>query len=636
MVKKLSIFSFIIICILLLPGVLAHAQSDTYLSIDAIDTTNFPLVKVYFSPLDHQGFPLPDLTEDNIALSEDGKVVDDFELAPIYQHPLQIVLVIDTSATMGFGEEPTPINNLIVTAEEFINSLSSDQFAVVTISNDANVIQDLTTDKNAVNWALDNLKAEGDSLLNDGMMEAILALEGNANRPVIILMIDGMDSGLSEYTLEEIADRLNQQRIPIYIISWRDANQNELEKLTALVHGDLQFLPEYFPDENAFRAAFNNLADSLIGARQQYLLSFTSNLPADGAEHEAVLAIDYLNRYAETARHFSAEPGIVSVTLLNLSDDQTVSGNVEIIPSVTAPTELDRIDILMDGTALANVLTPPFEYTWDSSMVDPGTHEFTLIATDRAGNKGQIDFSLTVEEPIAIQITAPLDGDTVSGSAMVLTEITSDLAVDRVEFFVDNRLLQTISSEPYGFEWDLAAVTAGSHEIKVSTTDIDGFSAEDTIFVEVVPNTPSYGVLIVVALAAAAILIPLGLRSRRKRTQKQLTGESIPSDSQRNFPSSEVGQAVLRELHGINPNQAWPLRGTDVKLGRKRSINDIPLLGLKASREQALIQYVEGQYVIYSLKPDNPILVNDSPIEKHTLQPGDLIRGGESTFRFEI
>jgi len=636
MIKKSAILLLVLISILLTPGRFAQAQSALYLSIDRIDTSNFPEVNIYFSVLDHQGFPVSDLTNQNITLSEDGLFADPFELTPIYQHPLQLVLVVDTSASMGYGDEPTPLANLRQTTKTFINSLAaSDEIALITFSNDAEVVQDLTTDKNALLGAFDSLVAEGDSLLNDGMMEAIQTIGGKAGRPAIIILMDGMDSGLSSYTLEEISNRLVQQRIPIYIISWRDANQATLEKLTALVHGELQFLPDYFPDEDAFQAALNNLSDSLSQERLQYVLSFTSNLNADGAEHEAILAVDFLNRHAEDTRHFSAEPGIVEITLLNPTNNQSVSGNVAIIPSVTAPTELARLDIALDGTALANVLTPPFEYNWDSSTVDPGAHHLSVIATDRVGNKGQIDFSVIVEEPITVQITEPLEGATVSGSTAVLAEITSHLAVDRVELFVDNVLEQTISSEPYRFDWDVTSTTAGTHKIKVITTDLDGFSAEDEVLVEVVPGSNGYGVLLIIVVGAAAILIPLGLRTRRKRTSQPAKAGTTPADAPAVPSPSGTGQPLLRELEGLHPHQVWSLESHEIKLGRKRSTNDIPLRGLKASREQGRIQYEQGQYVIYSLKPDNPILVNEIPIEKYVLQPGDLIRGGESVFRFE-
>lgn len=560
MEKKLSIFilAFIIICSLLSPSFPVNAQSETLIIIDHIDTTNFPKTDIYFSILDHQGYPIPDLIDNNISLSEEGQVVNDFDLTPLYQHPIEIVMVVDTSATMGFGDEPTPIRNLKVAAKDFVTSLSpNDQIALVTISDDAYLVQDLTTDKNAILLALDNLEAEGDSLINDGIMESILTLEGHTARPVIVILMDGMDSGLSGFTLEEISTHLVQQRIPIYIISWRDANQDELEKLTALVHGELQFLPDYFPDENAFQASFNNLSNSLVGVRQQYLLSFSSALPADGIEYEAVLAVDFLNQHAETSRHFSAEPGIVNIDLLNLIENQTVSGNVKIIPKVSAPTEVEKIDIALDGTTLTNVLVPPYEYTWDSTTVDPGTHQITVIATDRVGNKGQVDISLMVEEPISIQITEPQDGGTVSGSTMILTDITSHLDVDRVELFVDNVLEQTISSEPYGFDWDLSTVTAGSHKISVSATNSDGFSTEDEIKVEVVPTDGGNGwIIVIAAIGAAAILIPIGLRARRKRASQQAGASAAADSSSVGLQSPDTGQVILRELQGLTPTRS--------------------------------------------------------------------------------
>jgi uncharacterized protein YegL len=637
MKKILSIFTlaFIFIIMSQSSSFKAVAQSEIYLSIDRIDTTNFPQVDIYFSILDHQGFPIADLINDNISLSEDGQIVSDFQLTTLYQHPLEIVLVVDTSATMGYGDEPTPIQNLTVATKEFVNLLSSsDQVALVTFSNDANTVQDLTSDKNLIFSGLDGLEADGDSLLNDGIMEAILTLEGNALRPVIFLLIDGMDSGLSAYTLEEVTNQLIGHRIPIFIVSWRDANQDQLEKLTALVHGDLQFLPDYFPDENAFHAAFNNVSNSLSGARQQYKLSFSSGLPADGAEHAAVLAIDFLDKYVETTRQFSAEPGIVNVEILNLTDNQTVSGNVKVIPNVEAPAELERIDIALDGAALANVLTPPYEYTWDSSTVESGIHEITVIATDRASNKGQTSINLNVEKPISVQIVSPVNGDTISGPTSISADVTAHATVDRVEFFVDNASIGSVESEPYEIDWDLTNVTAGSHVIAVSAADENGFSAMDEVNIEVaLTEGQPYWIILIVAMGAAAILIPVGLRSRRKRSAQQAstsTGGEILSQS------LQPGQAILRELQGANPNQVWSLANDAVRLGRKRSTNDIPLMGLKASREQGLIQYEQGQYVIYSLKPENPILVNEIPVEKHALQSGDLIRGGESTFRFEI
>ena len=72
-------------------------------------------------------------------------------------------------------------------------------------------------------------------------------------------------------------------------------------------------------------------------------------------------------------------------------------------------------------------------------------------------------------------------------------------------------------------------------------------------------------------------------------------------------------------------------------MGRKRDENDIPLKGLTASRQQAVIRHQTEGFVLYSLKPDNLMIVNETPVLDHVvLQHGDRIRAGDSVFIFEV
>jgi len=94
--------------------------------------------------------------------------------------------------------------------------------------------------------------------------------------------------------------------------------------------------------------------------------------------------------------------------------------------------------------------------------------------------------------------------------------------------------------------------------------------------------------------------------------------------------------AVLNELNGLNPGQTWYLKEI-TRLGRKSSENDIPLLGLAASRFQGVIRESMGEYILESSNPENPMLLNEQPvINPATLHAGDVIRAGDSTFTFEI
>ena len=97
-----------------------------------------------------------------------------------------------------------------------------------------------------------------------------------------------------------------------------------------------------------------------------------------------------------------------------------------------------------------------------------------------------------------------------------------------------------------------------------------------------------------------------------------------------------AGQFYLHEIEGMNPGQIWPLTEGVLRLGRKREINDIPLKGLKASREQAVIEFREGIFIVRSLKIENPIYVNNQPVSnERALEAGDELRAGETILRVE-
>jgi pSer/pThr/pTyr-binding forkhead associated (FHA) protein len=130
-------------------------------------------------------------------------------------------------------------------------------------------------------------------------------------------------------------------------------------------------------------------------------------------------------------------------------------------------------------------------------------------------------------------------------------------------------------------------------------------------------------IALIVLLAIVAVMIPIAVRTRK--------GMSRPVEV-----SIDSGQASLRELKGLNPNQVWPLGVNEVRLGRKRDENDISLEGRKASRKHAVIRHEAGHYVIYSLSADNPVIVNNTPVVRsYILQQGDEIQLGDTVLKYE-
>jgi hypothetical protein len=210
--------------------------------------------------------------------------------------------------------------------------------------------------------------------------------------------------------------------------------------------------------------------------------------------------------------------------------------------------------------------------------------------------------------------------------------------IAKVEFFVDGNLINTLEDPPYETTWSPVVVQAGGHDILVRAVDINGYADEEMVRIEVGGRSfGGFGIVVAVALALAVLAVPLGLRARKRMRTPKETPSPVAEKEMGQIPSG-VTQARLREIEGLNPDQEWMLPTSDeVRLGRKRDENDIPLLGKTASRRQAVIRFQNGDYYIYNLRPENPILIDGSPVmQQQLLQHGNTIQTGDSIFRFEV
>jgi hypothetical protein len=207
--------------------------------------------------------------------------------------------------------------------------------------------------------------------------------------------------------------------------------------------------------------------------------------------------------------------------------------------------------------------------------------------------------------------------------------------LEKVQFIIDKKILyEDIPAVPaqgppfeykYDIELDVNGIT-GKKSLLITTLDNREKTSEARVNLNFAAEPPQ-GIgwlgFLAIFLVALAILILLIAISRRRRGEG---GIEITE-----------GNAVLSELEGHYSGQTWPLAAESVRLGRKSRENDIPLKGVSASRYMAEIRFQDGRHYIYSLKPENPVIINDAPIyNQYMLEPGDIIRLGESVFRYDL
>lgn len=604
-----------------IPNASTTAQSASVdLQLIAVDSSAFPKVKVNFSVSDPQGFPVENLEASSFSISEDNKSISDFSITPFNntESPLAIVLVLDTSGSMV-----SSIDNSISAAKEFIRTLGpNDQVALIAFKEKPVIVQELTTDRGLLTQALDELTAVGDSALFDSLIEAVDVLKPRTERKVVVVITDGYETGISSFTFDQVVDESVRWSTHLYPIGIGGVNLSNLEKLAKLTGGFAQINP----DDSAISEAFGNILGNL---RNQYLLEYESDLQADGTEHEVLISYKYPEGVVSGGQRFVATPGSVSISFPDLTDGQEVSGSVLFSPSILAPGAIRELDIKVDQLPLATILSAPFEYVWDSELVETGLHEIDFTVTDVVGNTATQSIKLNVVPPVTVSSNLVAD-QTLGGKVTIPLEIKAARGIASVEFYVDQIKIAEDIEFPYEFEWNTTAHNPGYHDIRFVATDLEQNVGESQlrVNVEIQKNSNLIWLALLTLLVAIGVIIPIASKKNRL-AKKSTTPVGSPL-----IAGEKVAKLVEKE--GLEPGRVWNLQGNEIRLGRKTDENDIPLKGLSASRFHAVITPQSEGYVIQALHVENPVYVNGTPnTEQVALKNGDVIKAGESEFLFE-
>ena len=625
---KVKAFPKFLICAFLLLSLaqpsLASAQGSFRVHVDQLDNDRFPYIEAFISVSDSNGLPIEGLTANAFLVSEDGQPITPkgFSAIDNVEQSLAIAVVMDVSTSMG-GGQPTPLEKSVTAAKAFVDQLSTqDEVAVIKFSDEPSLVTGLTTDREVVKQALDALAPEKNrTAMYDGIVEAVNALKTHAGRRIIVLITDGEDTHTGLFDLDQAVREATVAGVSIHPIGFGNLiNVGELKRMGTLTGGVARIQPNVFEIETAFQELLQLL-------RKQYLIQYVSAFPADGAEHGLLVAVDYQSGQEQDEYSFLAKSSEIPIELPGYQDNQVVGGMETFAPVLDWPAPVTGVQVMLDGTQLANLQNEPYEYNWNSTEFDdlePGLHRFEFIATDIAGNTGTKSLLLDVQPPLSVTITAPTEGGTQWISSRISAEVSSlgDVSVGKVEFLMDGMVIATFTAPPYEMNWNWTGSSSGMRVLSVVATDSTGlFHAQDTVVVNVGLGVFLW-VILIFLVAVGGVVTPIVLRRRRAR--RPGVGAMAP------------GRATLRELEGLNPNQVWSLGTAETRLGRKRDENDIPLRGLKASRRHAVIHFEQGYYVIYSLNPSNPVVVNNVPVpNQQVLQPGDVIKMGDTVLQFE-
>jgi len=185
------------------------------------------------------------------------------------------------------------------------------------------------------------------------------------------------------------------------------------------------------------------------------------------------------------------------VTISTPSEDEHLSGTITI--SFTAT---DRQGIIQERQIwIDNVLvqTSAYNYDWDTTQEEDGTHTISCKAKDRTV-WGTADVSVIIDNieepepdgiPPNVVITSPNAFSNVSGTITITMEAIDANGINSYAIYIDTILRSNTNS----YSWDTTQEINGSHTIHCEAFDPSGNIGSDTISVTVnnsyIPHDPS-------------------------------------------------------------------------------------------------------------------------------------------------
>lgn len=204
------------------PSVREIGPVDTVV-INQVDLTNPDKVDVYVSVL-REGQPVKGVPKANVTGTQDGDPIYNFtwSLLDPSQAPVQVLLVMDTSGSMGpsvLGASDGALDSARTAAQDFLNNLPPGSSAgLIQFSDVVTVQQRLTPNIDTVSASVQNLQPGGQTAVYDGLGAALETLDGVSGRTMIVLLSDGGDTASSRFTAETVREKARTLNVPIYTI----------------------------------------------------------------------------------------------------------------------------------------------------------------------------------------------------------------------------------------------------------------------------------------------------------------------------------------------------------------------------------------------------------------------------------
>ena len=187
-----------------------------------------------------------------------------------------------------------------------------------------------------------------------------------------------------------------------------------------------------------------------------------------------------------------------------------LSGSVTIQVDAFDNEQVEKVDIVIDGSFTHTDESAPYEYVWNTTTYSEDMDHFiSATVSDTSGNTTNLmpvtvfvdnEINVVIDNtPPSVVITSPAANQTVSGNILVTAAAFDNVEITHVEFYHDNNLITTDNTYPYETQWNTTTELEESEHIwyakTYDTSDLSGQSQSIAVYVDNEDNVLPVGLI---------------------------------------------------------------------------------------------------------------------------------------------
>ncbi|HEX8706129.1 MAG TPA: Ig-like domain-containing protein, partial [Myxococcaceae bacterium] len=211
-----------------------------------------------------------------------------------------------------------------------------------------------------------------------------------------------------------------------------------------------------------------------------YTWSWNTRTGSNGSRTLTARAYDASENFASAEVTVTADNDFTlpTVTLTAPAEGVTVSGTLSFAATASDDRALTKVAFFVGNTQVGVDTAPSYTFSYNTRNLPNGAHVLTARAYDAAGNVGtSAPVNVTFENdytPPAVAITAPAEGNTLTGTVVLTAAASDDRAMGRVAFFVGTTQVGTDSTAPYSVSYNTRSLPNGAKVLSAKAYDAAG------------------------------------------------------------------------------------------------------------------------------------------------------------------